>query len=189
MHAAGRMSPATRFADWKAGLCAGLIAGLIDQGLLILLMLAQGTSPWIASRATAAILLGPGVLEGPERGGSILAAAFVVHFALSLVYGLVIAALIRQRSAGEGIAIGIAFGLAVWVLNYFVVAPSAFPWFVPMRAAPMTPALHAVFGLAAAGAYLALRTSERRRGFERRHVPRKVTVERRGFDDRRSLAA
>jgi hypothetical protein len=53
----------------------------------------------------------------------------------------------------------------------------------------MTPALHVVFGLAAAGAYLALRTGERRRGFERRHVLRKVTVERRGFDDRRSLAA
>ena len=183
------MSPATRFADWRAGLWAGLIAGLIDEGLLILLMLAQGASPWLASRATAAVLLGPGVLDGPERGGLILAAALIVHFALSLVYGLLIAGLIRQRSAREGIAIGIAFGLAVWVFNYFVVAPFAFPWFVPMRASPMTPALHAVFGLAAAGAYLALRTSERRGGFERRHVLRKVTVERRGFDDRRSFAA
>jgi len=174
--------------DWNAGFWAGLIAGVIDELLLWAAMLMQGVSPLAGMPMAAAILLGPGVLQSPPTAG-IVAAALVVHFGLAIFCGLALAALIGDAPRGSGLLLGIAFGLGLWFVNYFIIAPSAFPWFVPLRSSPVSPLMHALFGLIAAGAYLALRYRERRSRGERRVTQRKVTVERRGFDDRRHPAA
>lgn len=174
--------------DWKAGLWAGLIAGVIDELLLWSLMLLQGTSPLAGMPMGAAILLGPGVLQSPPTAG-IVAAALAVHFGLAIVYGLLIAALVGNGPRGSGLLLGIGFGLVVWFINYFVIAPVAFPWFMPLRSSPLSPLVHAAFGLIAAWAYVSLRYRERRSSGERRVSLRNVTVERRGFDDRRHPAA
>jgi uncharacterized membrane protein YagU involved in acid resistance len=177
-----------RAIDWRAGLWAGLIAGVIDELLLWTLMLMQGMSPLAGAPMGAAVLLGPGVLQAPPTAG-IVAASLLVHFALSILYGLMIAALVGPASRGSGLLLGLAFGLVIWFVNYFVIAPAAFPWFVPLRSSPMSPFLHAAFGVIAAGAYLALRYRERRCGVDRRIRLRAVIVERRGFDDRRHVLA
>jgi hypothetical protein len=170
--------------DWKAGFWAGIISGLAAELLLWGAMLAQGISPLAGAPMGAAILLGPGVLQSPPTAG-IVAASMAVHFGLAILYGLMLAALIGRSSRGSALLVGIAFGVVLWWLNYFLIAPVAFPWFVPLRGSPVSPLLHAAFGLIAAAAYLPLRRENRRAGADRRRRARYVIVERRGYDDRR----
>ena len=139
----------------RAGLWAGWIAGVVDHAVLIAAMLAYGLSPWIHARATAAMVLGPGVLQ--ENSPRVFLAAVAVHFALSLVYGVVVARLVRGRGWGAAIAIGAGFGLAVWMVNYYVISPLAFPWLVPNGTLPGMPFAHLVLGVTAAACYLRLR--------------------------------
>src|SRR5256885_1524207 len=105
--------------DWKAGFWAGVIAGVIDEALLWALMLAQGMSPLAGAPMGAAVILGPDVLQSPPTA-EIVAASLAVHFALSILFGLILAALIGRASRGPGLLIGLAFGLAIWWVNYFL---------------------------------------------------------------------
>src|SRR5262249_10115935 len=147
----------------KAGLLAGLIAGAVELVVLMGLMIGQGISIWVPVRMTAAIALGQGVLPPPDSfNGSAAAIATTLHFGLSLVYGVVIALLIRRLDRMPALAVGVAFGIAVWLVNYFVLAPSFFPWLIASRGAAATPFLHAIFGVAAVGAYLAIAERDRR---------------------------
>ena len=174
---------------WKAGLLAGLIAGAVELAALIGLLLAQGVSIWVPVRMTAAIVLGQGVLPPPESfDGAATAIALTLHFGLSAVYGMVIALLIRRLERMPALAVGAAFGIAVWLLNYFVLAPSFFPWLIAQRGALSTPFLHAIFGVAAVGAYLAMAARERRTGADRRQSEQKVAEERRRPFERRGPA-
>lgn len=177
--------------DWKAGAWAGLLAGIADLLALTVAMASQGQSPWGPMRMTAAIVLGPGALPPPDISGvGLFVVALAVHLALSAAYGLVLAALIGRVGWIEGLLTGFAFGLALWIANYFVVAPALFPWFAPMRAEPLTPALHVFFGCAAAAGYLGLRRSvDRRSGLDRRHWSAAVARERRAPPDRRGVLA
>jgi hypothetical protein len=50
---------------------------------------------------------------------------------LAIAYGIVfgeIAAMLRGRAAFIGL--GSVFGLALWLVNFYVIAPTAFPWFL-----------------------------------------------------------
>ena len=178
--------------DWRAGAWAGAVAGVASQLALVLATNSQGQPPWTALRMTAAIVLGPAVLPPAQSFPvAICIVGLGVHLALSATYGIAAAALIGRAGWIEGILTGFAFGLALWIANYFVVAPALFPWFAALRAAPLTPALHAFFGCSAAAAYLGLRRSvDRRSGIERRHAGGTVSRERRSPHERRGgLAA
>lgn len=177
--------------DWRAGAWAGLLAGVAEQLALALATASQGLSPWAASRMTAAIVLGPGVLAPPDAfSPGILLVAAAVHLALSTAYGVLVAALVGRSGWIEGLLTGAAFGLALWIANYFVIAPALFPWLAPVRGQPLTPALHVFFGAAAAAAYLGLRRSvDRRSGIERRHWNAAVARERRAPFERRGMLA
>ena len=178
-----------QLAAWKAGLWAGLIAGAIYVVFLLIMLLAQGISPLGTMHMTAAIVLGSGVLPTPTTfDARVAAAALAVHFALSLVYGVILALLIQRLERMPALGVGVAFGLAVWLLDYFVVAPAAFPWFTGHRAAASTPFLHVVFGIAAVGAYLAIAARDRRAGLDRRMAEQKVAEERRRPFERRGPA-
>jgi len=171
---------------WKAGLLAGLIAGVVELIVLVGLAVGQGISVWVPVRMTAAIVLGQGVLPPPETfDGAAAAIALTLHFGLSAVYGVIIALLIRRLERMPALAVGVAFGIAVWVVNYFVLAPSFFPWLIAQRGALSTPFLHAIFGVAAVGTYLAIAARERRSGADRRRVEQSVEEERRRPLERR----
>jgi hypothetical protein len=173
----------------KAGLWAGLIAGAVDLVLLMGMLLAQGVPAGVPVRMTAAVMLGTGVLPPPNTiEPGIVGAALVVHFGLSLVCGVIIALLIQRLDRMPALAVGVGFGLAMWIVNYFAIAPVMFPWLTAMRSAPTTPFAHAVFGVAAVGAYLALTAADRRAGADRRKVDQPVTPERRRPFERRGPA-
>lgn len=173
----------------KAGLLAGLIAGAVELVVLAGLLLGQAIPIWVPVRMTAAIVLGKGVLPPPETfDGAASAVALTLHFGLSAVYGIVIALLIRSLDRMPALAVGVAFGIAVWLVNYFVLAPSLFPWLIAQRGALSTPFQHAIFGVAAVGAYLAIAARERRSGADRRQAERPVAEERRRLFERRGPA-
>jgi uncharacterized membrane protein YagU involved in acid resistance len=174
---------------WKAGLLAGLIAGVVELIVLIGLAAGQGVSLWVPVHMTAAIVLGQGVLTPADAfDPKVTAVALVLHFGLSLIYGVVIALLIRSLERMPALAVGVAFGIAVWLVNYFVLAPSFFPWLTASRGAVQTPFVHAIFGVAAVGAYLAIAARERRTGADRRKVDQTVAEERRRPFERRGPA-
>lgn len=59
--------------------------------------------------------------------------AMVVHMMLSIVYGLVGAWLMHRFDWGRALVIGAVFGLAIYVINFYLIAPAMFPWFEMAR--------------------------------------------------------
>lgn len=146
---------------WWAGAFAGIIAGVIFMMLeMALVMLAQGESPWGPPHMMAAMVLGKGVLS--ESGTyapfnmTIMTVAIMAHMMLSIVYGLVGAWLIHRFDWGRALVIGAVFGLAIYVINFYLVAPAMFPWFEMARNA-MSGFSHTTFGAILGVAYVWLR--------------------------------
>lgn len=145
--------------DWTAAVWAGVIAGLVFMMLeMILVPMFMGGSPWGPPRMIAAIALGEGVLPPPDTfAPGILAVAVVVHFALSIVYALILAALIAGSSRGTAIWVGAGFGLVLYLVNFYLFT-AIFPWFAMARNW-ISVFSHIMFGLVGGWAYVALRRS------------------------------
>lgn len=145
--------------DWRAAVWAGIIAGLAFLiAEMLLVWLVMGMSPWAPPRMMAAILLGKDVLPPPaDFSLAALAAAMAVHLPLSIAYGLLLGWIVRRLEMGAALLAGAAFGLvAVYLVNFYLIAPVLFPWFVEARNW-ISIAAHLGFGMVAAGAYVALR--------------------------------
>lgn len=145
--------------DWGAAVKAGLIAGLVFLVLEMLLVpIFLGGSPWGPPRMIAAIVMGRGVLPPPPTFDlGVFVVAMVLHFALSIGYTLVLAAIIAGMSRGTALTTGAVYGLVLYLVNFFGFA-AAFPWFAMARNW-VSVFSHIVFGLVAAGAYVALRSA------------------------------
>jgi len=149
--------------DWKAAAWAGVIAGLVvvmlEMGMVWMI---QGQSPWGLPHMIAAMLLGKGVLPPPGTWApfdlKILMTAMMIHLPLAVVYGLIGAWLLRRFDGALGVMIGAGFGLAIYVVNFYLVAPALFPWF-EMGRNWIGVFSHVMFGAVLAGAYLGLRKS------------------------------
>ncbi|MFU8831809.1 MAG: cation:proton antiporter [Wenzhouxiangella sp.] len=142
---------------WGPAALAGLFAGTLFLGLeMTLVAVAQDISPWVPVRMIAAIGLGPDVLPPPaEFALNVALTAVVVHFTLSLVYAWILAPLIEGVTTSKGLLVGLAFGAAVYLVNFHLFTVM-FPWFADARS--WTSVLsHLVFGLVLAGSYLGLR--------------------------------
>lgn len=79
-----------------------------------------------------------------------------MHFVLSIVLALVLAAgLVAMRAGlGTSIAVGAVFGILVYVINFYGFT-ALFPWFENARNW-ITIVSHLVFGAVAGGSYVAL---------------------------------
>ncbi len=144
--------------DWFAAAWAGVIAGLVFLVLeMLLVSLVMGESPWGPPRMMAAIVLGQGVLPPPaDFAWRPALTAMVVHLPLSAAYGLLVGALVRRHGMAQALLVGLVFGLAIYAVNFYLIAPLAFPWFVQARNA-VSVLGHALFGVVAATAYVLLR--------------------------------
>ncbi len=142
----------------KAALLAGLFAGVVDLALLAASALAQGQNVWVNMRHTAAILMGTGVLPPPATFDLLLfIVSTIVHFGLSMIYGVIVAFFVRKANWRIGLMIGVAVGFGIYVVNYYVFAPLLFPWLTESRSGMVPTLIHPVFGMIAAAAYLKLR--------------------------------
>lgn len=98
--------------------------------------------------------MGAGVLASDGNDGAVvMAAATLVHFSLSIAYGLALGALVACLRGRAVLAVGAAFGLALFLVNMYGFT-AVFPWFAATRD-PITLAAHVVFGVSAAAVYRA----------------------------------
>ncbi|WP_247869680.1 SRPBCC family protein [Herbaspirillum sp. ST 5-3] len=142
--------------NWAAAGAAGIVAGGIAT-------IVQVTLWWVDSyppvdlllrdtRLAAAIVLGPTILPPPATFDlRIMLVASVVHLALSLVYGLLLAPFIENLSRWRSALAGCLSGLSLFAINMYGFT-ALFPWFEASRDW-ITAAAHAVFGITAALAY------------------------------------
>jgi hypothetical protein len=142
--------------DWSAAVWAGVIAGAIFMMLeMIMVPVFLGGSPWAPPRMIAAIVLGKGVLPPPATFDLvILMVAMVVHFALSIAFALILALFIARLGLGAALAVGAAFGLVLYLVNFYGMT-AIFPWFAMARNWVSVVA-HILFGVIAAWSYARL---------------------------------
>lgn len=140
-----------RAAVW-AGIAAGVVSTLAQALVWILVSRHFPGTLLRDARLTAAILLGPSVLPPPATFDvKVMVLAGLIHFALSIAYGLLIALFLTLSKHRHILAIGAAFGMALYGINLYGFT-ALWPWFSQVRGAN-TLAAHIVFGLTAAAVY------------------------------------
>lgn len=150
--------------NWKAAIWAGIIAGVVFMMLeMVLVGTVGGQSPWGPPRMIAAMALGKDVLPPPatfELG--VMMVAMIIHIMMSIVLGFVLGwAISRWRmSLIIAIIVGVAFGLLVYFVNFYLMT-AIFPWFAMARGA-ISIFAHAMFGLVLGWAYHAIARPDRR---------------------------
>jgi hypothetical protein len=125
-----------------AWLGRGAIAGIVGGvALMIFEMAVAGFSMGLAwaqlpVRMAGGILLGPGALDARAPIAAVATAGALVHLALSAAFGLLFAAIVDARHARDTWLLAgaaLLYGTALWVVNFYVVAPLAgFDWFAQL---------------------------------------------------------
>jgi len=144
----------------KAAILAGIGAAIIVTAFEVVSWRALGfplpDTLFRDARLAAAIVLGDRVLPPPSTfDGRVMLVATCVHFALSLVYALILGALVDRLSLRAALLAGALFGIGLYVANMYGFT-LLFPWFAITRD-PITALAHVVFGVTASAAYVAAR--------------------------------
>jgi hypothetical protein len=114
----------------KYGLLVGLFFAIMEM-IGAAAMGAPALSPW---RAFASTILGQRALTQTSLGTAFIVGV-IAHFALSAIYGMAYAYIISRvspetrASLGREAAIGLAFGVGLYLLNFQVIARLIYPWF------------------------------------------------------------
>ena len=117
------------------GVIGGVIAGLAFLVFETFLIPFRYLSPMVPVQMFASLVLGPGVL--PPGFPTVLTTlvGILVVVGLSAIYGVILAVIATAVPAlrtfpGIMIGTGIIYGLLLWFINFVIVAPALFPWFV-----------------------------------------------------------
>ena len=145
-----------RLPDWHAAAVSGFVAGAV---LMVLELLwttnVIGSSPWSPAHQIAAIVMGRDVLQSIDFNLTVVVVALLTHYVLGIVFGMVLSAIIApfhfDSSVGMALLIGSAFGLALYLFNFYGMV-RIFPWFAELRGWA-TLVAHLIFGTIAAGMY------------------------------------
>jgi len=145
--------------NWIAALYAGIAAGIIaTMAQIILWWIFSGSLPGIMfrdARLAAAIVLGKEILPMQVAfDWPAMIVATMIHFSLSVIYSMILAAFIVRRSLGVSIFVGIEFGFILFGINMYIFT-LIFPWFEEARDW-ITLMAHVVFGVVAAAVYRVL---------------------------------
>lgn len=148
--------------DWPAALVAGFLAGALLMILEMLWAMTGGGDPWAVAHKVAGIALGADAATGSEFSVSIVAIALATHYVLGMLFGCILAiilsALRLDDSPGMAFTVGGAFGIMLYVFNFYVMA-KAYPWFIEMRTLE-TFIGHVIFGMMAGFVYWKLRRQQ-----------------------------
>ncbi|WP_322234504.1 hypothetical protein [Burkholderia stagnalis] len=144
---------------WRAAVIGGCVAGAVFLVTQVVAAAIIVRDAWAPLRMIAAIYFGDDALvpSTTVEVGTLLA-ALGVHFALSIVFALILAVIIAcfslDSSVGMASAAGAIFGVLLYVVNYYGMT-QLFPWFADARG--WVSALdHIVFGLIVSDAYMRL---------------------------------
>jgi hypothetical protein len=127
----------------RPALWAGFIAGVI-------LMIVPSGSPWSGIIFFAPVVVGRII---PAGAGLPIAAVWVIHLVVSLVYGVLISLVVNRFHRGKALLAGAICGAILYMINIRVVAV----FWPNLKGNELAIAFaHVVFGLIAAGAYRGL---------------------------------
>jgi hypothetical protein len=133
----------------KAGLLAGVFAFVLLQFIAVVI---YDEGAWKLLRMVAALARGPAVLEpDDEFEAPVAVIGMTLFIAISLLYALALSVLVADAPRRHAIAMGLAFGIALYFANYHGFT-ALFPWFAPLRTFD-TLVVHALFGVAIAKGY------------------------------------
>ena len=138
---------------------AGIAAGILATGVQVALWWAfTDALPEMLfrdARLAAAIVMGRGVLPPPATfDWSVMLVATLVHFALSVVYGLILAPRLACLDMLQSLLAGAVFGLVLYGVNMYGFT-AVFPWFIASRDW-ITGLTHIAFGVSLAATYKTL---------------------------------
>ncbi len=137
-----------------SGLVAGIIMAAFDiVATAAVIGVGAATTPL---RMIAAILLGRAALRPDYSLALVVPAALVLHLALSVLFTGIFAVVIDAVSAatrrelvstpGSITLAGVLFGIVLWLINFFVIAPAAgWTWFSEGDHQVIQLAAHTVF--------------------------------------------
>lgn len=137
-------------AAFIAGVVAAVVSTVAQMTMWVAFTNAFPAILWRDTRFAAAIVLGSGALSDTSVLLIVTTATFI-HFALSIVYALLLGIVIHRRVMHAALLIGTLSGAAIYVVNMYAFT-AFFPWFVESRDA-ITLAAHIVFGATAAFVY------------------------------------
>ena len=143
--------------SWKDSVYAGLIGGVIMMMLeMIMVPLFNMGTAWGPPRMMAGIILGADAAPPPATFDFwILMAGLMVHLTMSIIFALILDAIINNMSFIWALVVGAVFGYALYLVNFYVIADWWFPWFTKATSW-VTGFTHITFGISAAWAYKAL---------------------------------
>ena len=135
---------------WRAIPFAGLIAGTVFLLInMILSPIVLQIDPTIIIRYFASLIMGPSALVGSDS--SILIMGLLTHYALSILFTLVIAIVVHRWGLGVGIIGGAILGLSFYGINLYA-GTIIFEWFFAINN-PILLVSHILFGAVAGGVY------------------------------------
>jgi hypothetical protein len=151
-----------RAVDWTAAAVSGFAAGAVLMVLdLLWSAFFNPEGPWRTSHMIAPIFTGTGDPRTTGYGFSVavVAISLATHYALGIIFGLVMAALLVQlkldSTPARATVAGAVLGVLLYLVNFEVLV-GFFPWLVALRGAD-TLAAHVVFGITAALFYRRLK--------------------------------
>ena len=116
------------------GALLGVVAGVAFALFEMIAASAMGDGFWMPLRMIGAIILGEGALETSYSLTQAALVGAVLHMVLSGLYGAVfgvLCALVHALRTNRGLLVAGAslYGLGLWIVNFYVIAPIAFEWF------------------------------------------------------------
>ncbi len=116
------------------GLAMGIVAGIIFAMFEMIMAAILGDGFFGPLRMIGAIVLGPDALVPAYSLPVAALVGMVVHLVLSgifgLIFGLIASSLRFVRASGLSLGISATiFGILLWMVNFYLIAPVAFPWF------------------------------------------------------------
>ncbi len=123
-----------------AGALIGVVAGAAFAMFEMVAAWAMGDGFWMPLRMIGAIGLGEEALESSYSLAGAASVGALLHLALSAVYGAIFGGLLAlvptlRTNVGVLVLAGSLYGLGLWLVNFYVVAPVAFEWFQDANAA------------------------------------------------------
>jgi hypothetical protein len=134
-------------APLHGGVIAGFAAGLALAVYLAVTSYIGGQGVWRVTKAAAYPLIGRRALAPGFSAGPVLL-GLVCHFAVSVLWGVLFAALFFGLSQRATVIAGAIWGLVAWLAMYYVVLPLVGAGM--LNKGPVVPAIlaHLLFGLA-----------------------------------------
>lgn len=133
--------------DWPRWLAWGAAAGIGAGAAFLAVTMWFATS--VGDPAKGPLLMISTIVQGDDammNGTASVGTGVAVHVAVSALFGVVFAVLVsRMRTHGAVALAGAVYGAALYVLNFKVIAPAAFPVF-EMANQPFELVVHVVFG-------------------------------------------